>query len=409
MKRRLFTNIAKATVATVVAFQTGPTLAACAEDLTRIQMAMATATADIRATVAGLVTNAQASAKAGDGVGCSITTGEAMRLLGLVALPPMVLSTPVPGTDRKPHPPAPSATSAAAAAASARSRPTADASPKKKEESDKQAGAPPSTLGQAASPTQSPAQDRSTSKDWYVTTSNLVGQHVTTQDRPGTSVGTIKAIAIDSTTRQAALALVETGGFLDFGSDLVAVPFSLVKFHGRWDRPEIQTTTELLRSGPRVTANSATTLLADPDWRHQLEKHFGVQIAAAPPPPAAAAKRAPAAAPAQGGDAAAGHAYIQGICSACHTFDANGGTRVGPNLYGVFDRRIAGVAGYNYSQSLKQHGGVWDQANLDAFLQNPQHFAPRTMMTFAGISANTQRANVIAYLRTLTPVTRGQK
>ena len=89
--------------------------------------------------------------------------------------------------------------------------------------------------------------------DWYVVTSNVIGSDVTVQDRPGENVGRIDALVIDSTTGQASLVLIETGGVLGFGGKLIAVPFSAIQFFGRWDRPMIRTNVATLHSGPRVT------------------------------------------------------------------------------------------------------------------------------------------------------------
>jgi cytochrome c len=260
--------------------------------------------------------------------------------------------------------------------------------------------------------------DKADKTDWYVVTTDVIGSDVTVQDRPGENVGTIAALVIDSTTRQTALALVETGGVLGFGGKLIAVPFSAIQFFGRWDRPMIRASVATLHSGPRVTMADIPDLISNVKWRADLTKHFNVAALPRPKIPASSSVVAVAARPKAAGatasseptgDPAAGRTYVQGICGACHTFDPGGGTRVGPNLYSVVDRKIAGELGFSYSAALKTHGGNWTAANLDGYLRSPQSFAPGTTMPFSGISSNNERRNVIAYLESLASPQGAQK
>jgi cytochrome c len=87
------------------------------------------------------------------------------------------------------------------------------------------------------------------------------------------------------------------------------------------------------------------------------------------------------------------------LCKACHSFDKGGPTIVGPNLYGALGRKIASVAGFNYTPGLKAHDGTWTYELVDTWITNPQAFAPGTMMAFPGIPDAKKRANVIAFLR----------
>ena len=100
--------------------------------------------------------------------------------------------------------------------------------------------------------------------------------------------------------------------------------------------------------------------------------------------------------------ASKGEAAAGAQCAACHSFEAGGQTIVGPNLHGIAGARIAAVADYDYSDVLKSKGGNWTPERLDAWLTRPQAFAPGTRMGFAGIRDDSERADVIAYLITLS-------
>ena len=89
-------------------------------------------------------------------------------------------------------------------------------------------------------------------------------------------------------------------------------------------------------------------------------------------------------------------------CAACHSFDKGGANKVGPNLWGVVNRPIAEHEGFSYSAALSEKKGQgWDYEHLNSFLISPKTYAPGTKMSFAGISKETERADVIAYLRSL--------
>jgi cytochrome c len=93
-------------------------------------------------------------------------------------------------------------------------------------------------------------------------------------------------------------------------------------------------------------------------------------------------------------------------CLACHSLQKGQPNKVGPNLYGVVDTPIIRPeTGYDYSQAFQDKGKTgftWTYDNLNQFLTNPQAFIPGTKMTFPGIKTEQERADVVAYLRTLS-------
>jgi cytochrome c len=94
-------------------------------------------------------------------------------------------------------------------------------------------------------------------------------------------------------------------------------------------------------------------------------------------------------------------AKVAAKCKACHTFDAGGPNRIGPNLWDISGGPIGKKEGYAYSGVFAAKGGVWDDATMDAFLAAPKKWAVGTKMQFNGIKDQKDRANLIGWLKTL--------
>lgn len=89
-------------------------------------------------------------------------------------------------------------------------------------------------------------------------------------------------------------------------------------------------------------------------------------------------------------------------CKTCHSFEKGGPNKIGPDLYGVIGHQVAHAQGFAYSKGMKEHGGEWGFDNLNEFLANPKKAVPGTLMNFAGISKEEERADILAYLNTLS-------
>lgn len=109
-----------------------------------------------------------------------------------------------------------------------------------------------------------------------------------------------------------------------------------------------------------------------------------------------------AAGPAQAeGDVAKGEQVFK-KCMACHTV-SDKTNKVGPHLVGIVGRPVASVEGYKYSESMTAHAAtvaVWDEAGLQAYLENPKAVVPKSKMAFAGLKKEDERADLIAFLKT---------
>lgn len=104
-------------------------------------------------------------------------------------------------------------------------------------------------------------------------------------------------------------------------------------------------------------------------------------------------------------DPAKGEAVFK-KCTACHSGEKGGPNKVGPDLWDIVDRPVGHAEGFSYSAGMKDFskGGEekWTFDNLNHFLTSPKGFVKGTAMGFAGLKKDEERADLIAYLHTLS-------
>jgi cytochrome c len=101
------------------------------------------------------------------------------------------------------------------------------------------------------------------------------------------------------------------------------------------------------------------------------------------------------------GEAKRGAQVFQ-ACMACHSVKP-GEHMTGPSLAHAWNHKAGSEEGFSrYSEALKKSSIVWNDANLDQWLANPQTFLPGTSMTFPGLKESTDRQDVIAYLKAVS-------
>jgi len=105
--------------------------------------------------------------------------------------------------------------------------------------------------------------------------------------------------------------------------------------------------------------------------------------------------------PALASDVTAGEKVFK-KCKACHVV-GSAKHKTGPHLVKLFGRAAGTVDGYKrYSEAMKSSGIVWNEETLHGYLEKPKAYVEGTRMIFAGLKKESDRANVIAYLKTFS-------
>jgi len=90
------------------------------------------------------------------------------------------------------------------------------------------------------------------------------------------------------------------------------------------------------------------------------------------------------------------------ICRACHSLEKGGPNMIGPALFGFFGKEVGTRSGFEYSAVMRNASFTWTPEALNAWLAQPGRFLPGNRMTFAGVSKQGDRDDLIAYLLTVT-------
>jgi cytochrome c len=89
-------------------------------------------------------------------------------------------------------------------------------------------------------------------------------------------------------------------------------------------------------------------------------------------------------------------------CKACHDLTSAKANKIGPPLWDIVSADKHAIGGYSYSKAMMGMGGKWTYEDLNKFLANPKGFIKGTKMVFAGVKKAKDRANLIAFLRSLS-------
>jgi cytochrome c len=89
-------------------------------------------------------------------------------------------------------------------------------------------------------------------------------------------------------------------------------------------------------------------------------------------------------------------------CKICHAVGEGAKRKIGPPLNDIIGATAGTQEDFSYSSAMKakgEDGLVWSEETLSEYLLNPRKAVPGTKMVFPGLKKDSDRENVIAYLK----------
>jgi len=95
--------------------------------------------------------------------------------------------------------------------------------------------------------------------------------------------------------------------------------------------------------------------------------------------------------------AADGEALYKKYCKKCHSM-VPGKHAIGPSLTGIIGKQ-AGQQDFKKYKALKGSDVMWDEANLNAWIENPKKFIGKATTMVVKVKKAGDRAAIIEYLK----------
>ena len=91
------------------------------------------------------------------------------------------------------------------------------------------------------------------------------------------------------------------------------------------------------------------------------------------------------------------------LCVICHAVGEGAQNKLGPILNGLDGRRSGSLAGYDYSDAMKNAGIVWSEATFKEYIANPAAKVPGTKMTLSFTKGDKDATDLWAYVKQFGP------